>query len=234
MSGNKKTTCLQSLRTQILSLAIAPGSDLDEARLCAEFNLSRTPLREVFQRLNGEGYIEIAQNKGAKVSSMDLPQMRNFFQTAPLIYATVARLAAENRTPRQLSDLKEVQTRFQVATKAADPLQSALMNHRFHEIIGEMAHNPYLTPSLNRMLIDHTRLSQTFYRPQSPAEAKLVATASDQHDLMIEAIAAHAAATAVDLTLKHWDLSRDRLERFVRPDPLPLNIQDTKDQAHAI
>lgn len=231
---DRKTHCLTDLRMRILSLDIAPGSDLDEAQLSETYEISRTPLREVLQRLNGEGFVRLEQNRGAKVVSMDMTVMRMFFQTAPLIYANIAKLAAENRQPLQIETLKTIQQGFHAATSSGDASEAAIQNHRFHEQIGEMAHNPYLMPSLQRMLIDHTRLSQTFYRPASAAERVLVMKASEQHDAMISAIEAQEPALAIDLTLQHWDLSRDRLERFVRPDPLPLDVISLKDKRHAL
>ena len=92
----------------------------------------------------------------------------------------------------------------------------------------------YLIASLDRLLIDHTRLSQTFYRPTTPDQQALIAKATDQHDAMISAIEAGEAALATDLTLQHWDLSRDQLERFVRPDPLPVDIISLKDRRNAV
>ncbi len=231
---DNKLNCLTDLRTRILTLDIAPGEDLDEANLCETYGISRTPLREVLQRLNGEGYVRLEQNRGAKVASMDLAVMRSFFQTAPLIYATVSRQAAENRQARQIGPLKDTQSQFLKAISSGDAGGAAIHNHRFHEQIGEMAQNPYLLPSLNRMLIDHTRLGQTFYRPASPAETMLIIKAGQHHDLMIDAIEAQDPDLAVDLTLEHWDLSRDRLERFVRPDPLPLDMISSKDKKHAV
>jgi len=62
----------------------------------------------------------------------------------------------------------------------------------------------------------------------------LVSKASDQHDAMICAFEAQEPALAIDLTLQHWDLSRDRIERFVRPDPLPLDVISMKDRRHAV
>lgn len=234
MSASAKTKCLLDLRNRILSLEIAPGADLDEVRLCDSYGISRTPLREVLQRLAGEGFLKITDNRGAKVASMDFGVMRTFFQTAPLIYANVASLAAENRSAEQLDVLRDIQLRFSRATQSSNAGEAALHNHAFHEQIGAMAHNPYLVASLNRMLIDHTRLSQTFYRPLSPSETLLVSKASDQHDAMISAFEAQESALAIDLTLQHWDLSRDRIERFVRPDPLPLDVISMKDRRHAV
>jgi DNA-binding GntR family transcriptional regulator len=97
-----------------------------------------------------------------------------------------------------------------------------------------MSHNPYLMMALNRMLIDHTRLSQTFYRPANDDEATRVDRAVEHHDAMIDAIERHDTEAAVALTIDHWTLSRDRLERFVQPDPLPVDVLPLKDHKHAV
>ena len=229
-----KEDCLSDLKRRILSTELAPGVDLDEARLSEKYGMSRTPLREVLQRLQGEGYVEMAQNRGAKVASMDIGVLRTFFQTAPMVYANIARLACENGTAAQMARLKEAQVDFAKAAQAAQAGDAALANHQFHALIGEMAQNPYLMASLARLQIDHTRLSQTFYRPSAPSETLLVRKAIEQHDAMISAIEAREGALAIDLTLQHWDLSRDRMERFVRPDPLPVDVISLKDRRNAI
>ena len=234
MPDTPKQKCETDLRRRILSMQLAPGTDLDESALSDEYGVSRTPLREVLQRLAGAGYVTLSQNRGAKVASMDLPTLRTFFQTAPLIYSTIARLAAANRNAEQLDELKRVQSAFAKAVKGSDAEAMALNNHRFHELIGEMAANPYLMASLDRLLIDHTRLGQVFYRPAAPAESVAVLKASQQHDAMITAIEAREEGVLVDLTLQHWDLSRDRMERFVRPDPLPLDVIDFTEHGHAV
>ncbi|MEM7243564.1 MAG: GntR family transcriptional regulator [Pseudomonadota bacterium] len=228
MPLSSKDKALSDLRLRILSTDIAPGADLDEARLSDTYGISRTPLREVLQKLAGEGFVMLAPNRGAKVASMDLSTMRSFFQTAPMIYASIARLAAGARNEEQMRDLKEVQAQFRQALLEQDSGAAALANHRFHALIGEMAHNVYLSAALQRLLIDHTRMSQTFYAPASDDDRALVETAADQHDAMIAAIEAQDAETVVQLTLDHWDLSRNRMERFVRPDPLPM------ENAHAV
>ena len=219
----KKTALFDALKQQILQLDLEPGSALDEVSLCDAYSVSRTPLREVLQRLAGAGFVKIEPNRGASVSSMDLETMRTFFQTAPMIYASVARLAAEKATRSSVKTLRDIQTQFRTAVKDARPRDMAISNYQLHEAMGVMADNPYLSPSLNRLLIDHTRMSQTFYRSRTKTERKRIITACKQHDEMINAIEAHEASRAVELTLDHWALSRDRMELYVRPDPLPLD-----------
>ncbi len=234
MKRFSKDDCLADLRRRILSTDLQPGQDLDEVGLAQAYGMSRTPLREVLQRLQGEGYVMMSQNRGAKVAAMDIPVLRTFFQTAPMVYANIARLACENRTAAQLDTLRDAQRTFTKATGAGKADDAALANHQFHATIGHMAHNAYLVASLDRLLIDHTRLSQTFYRPASPAESLLVVRAVEQHDAMIAAIEGREGALAIDLTLQHWDLSRDRMERFVRPTPLPVDVIPIKDSEHAV
>lgn len=234
MAKLNKAHCADDLRARILTLDIAPGSDLDEATLAEDYGISRTPLREVLQRLAGGGYVRLEENRGAKVESMDLATMRMFFQTAPVIYCSVASQAAEHRTSAQLDDLKDTQRRFAAAAKTGDARGAALLNHAFHEAIGTMSGNPYLIAGLGRMLIDHTRLSQTFFRPETKDDATRVSKAIEQHEAMISAIEAREPALLIDLTLQHWDLSRNQLERYVRPDPLPLDVLSMKDRRSAV
>lgn len=228
MRVDTKEQALNDLRARILRTEFAPGMVLDEAAICQATGLSRTPIREVFQRLAGEGYVTLAPNRAPAVTPLDLERLRQFFQTAPLVYATIARLAVENGTPERLANLKDTQQKFARAAAGEAP-DAALLNHRFHAQIGAMADNPYLLAALDRMLIDHTRLGQRFYRPASIAESVLVKRAIEQHDAMIAAFEASDVDQAVEITMDHWDLSRDRIARFVHPDPLPLNPESTGD-----
>lgn len=224
MKHNKKQNCQANLIHRILTLDIKPGTMLDETQLSELYDLSRTPLREVIQKMAGEGYLSLEENRGAKVSSMDLESMRKFFQSAPMIYSAVARLAAENASAVQLLELKTAQQAFRRNGETGEAVAMSIQNHAFHRIIGEMAGNPYLSPSLNRLLIDHTRMSQKFYRPDNSMERKKVWLACDQHDMMIDAIEKREPSVIVQLTLDHWALSRDHIEKYVQPDPLEISL----------
>lgn len=219
-----KETCYQSLKTAILTLELQPGADLDEASLSAEFGLSRTPLRDVLRRLAGEGYVDLRQNRGARVSEMSHTSLRDFFLAAPMIYGAILRLAAENAMQPQIEMLKATQTRFREALQHGTARDRALMNNRFHEITGEMAGNVYLLPSFQRLLIDHARISMTFYRPRDDDMARNVGEAADQHDQIIAAIEAGDADKAAALAIDHWNLSRHRIELFVMPGGLDLPL----------
>lgn len=221
-----KTRLFEDLKRQILVMELDPGEDLDEASLSERYGLSRTPVREIFQRLAGEGYVDIRENRGARVTPMNYATLRNFFLVAPMIYAAIGRLAVHNFKPKQLSELKDTQERFRAASEGRDALSMVLENNRFHEIIGEMSGNVYLQPSLNRLLIDHARIGHTFFRPRNDDMVKRLQLAVEHHDGFIASIAEHNEDGVVDLVFEHWELSRENMELFIAPqglEPHPLN-----------
>src|SRR5215475_2412900 len=121
MKGGGKTALYEKLKRQILTLELPPDHDLDEASLSEEYGISRTPVRDVLRQLAGEGYIDIRENRGARVIPMNHATLRDFFLVAPMIYEAVGRLAVQNFRPSQMAELKESQKRFRAAIARHDP-----------------------------------------------------------------------------------------------------------------
>ena len=220
-----KQAIYDDLKKQILTLQLEPGTALDESSLSKHYAISRTPLREILRGLAGEGCVEIVNNRGAYVSSMDHKVLRDFFLTAPMIYSAVGRLAAQYAKPEQIRQIREIQEKFRVAIAIKSSADMVYWNQCFHALMGEMADNPYLKPSYDRLLIDHARISQTFYRPRDQEMQGRMFSALEQHDDMIDAIEAGDSQRVVDLIVEHWELSRDLIEYFVKPEPLAFDMK---------
>src|SRR5215467_14304558 len=112
---SSKTTLYETLKHQILTLELPPDQDLDELRLSEEYGMSRTPVRDVLRQLAGEGYVDIRENRGARVIPMNYATLRDFFLVAPMIYEAVGRLAVRNFKAAQVAQLEECQERFRAA-----------------------------------------------------------------------------------------------------------------------
>jgi DNA-binding GntR family transcriptional regulator len=219
-----KQAIYDDLKKQILTLQLEPGSALDESSLSKRYAISRTPLREILRGLAAEGCVQIVNNRGAYVSSMDHKVLRDFFLTAPMIYSAIGRLAAQHANSEQIQQIREIQEKFRVAVAIKSSADMVYWNQCFHALMGEMADNPYLKPSYDRLLIDHARISQTFYRPRDQEMQGRMLSALEQHDAMIVAIEAGNSQRVVDLIVEHWELSRDLIEYFVKPDPLAFEM----------
>lgn len=215
-----KNDLYEDLKRQILTMELDPDQVLDELGLSERYGLSRTPVREIFRRLAGEGYLAIEENRGTRVAPMNHSTLRNFFLVAPMVYAAIGRLAVQNYKPGQLSELKATQERFRLASSSHDPLSLVVENNRFHQIMGEMSGNPYLEPSLGRLLIDHARIGHTFFRPRNEQMEQHLVLAVEHHDAFIAAFGNHDETAVVDLVFEHWELSRGNMQMFIAPQGL--------------
>ncbi|MHA6161412.1 GntR family transcriptional regulator [Pseudomonas sichuanensis] len=215
-----KNDLYEDLKNQILTMELDPDQVLDELGLSERYGLSRTPVREVFRRLAGEGYLDIQENRGARVAPMNHSTLRNFFLVAPMVYAAIGRLAVHNYKPGQLRDLRATQERFRRASAEHDARSMVVANNRFHEIMGQMSGNPYLEPSLGRLLIDHARIGHTFFRPRNSEMERHLALAVEHHDSFIEAFDRHDEGAVVDLVFEHWELSRCNMQLYIAPQGL--------------
>lgn len=60
------------LENEIAQLKILPGETISENSLCKRFNISRTPIRSVLQRLQQSGFVQIVPHKGTIVTPISL------------------------------------------------------------------------------------------------------------------------------------------------------------------
>jgi len=215
---DKKALLVETLKRRIISMELAPGAVVDETLLSEEFGLSRPPVRELIRQMAAEGYLDLEANRSARVSSMSHQSLRNFFLAAPLIYISTTQLAAINATQVEIDQLKKIQASFREAIDQNNLEGRVYYNNLFHLEIGRIAENPYLLPSLERLLIDHARLGKIFYQHPNTADMQEdLDTAVIQHDQIIDAIERHNAGEAGEIVRVHMDLSRRRMTEYVVP-----------------
>ena len=63
----KADAVYEALQTGIMSGRIAPGEHLRQEDVAAQWGVSQTPVREAFRRLESEGLVEHAPNRGVIV-----------------------------------------------------------------------------------------------------------------------------------------------------------------------
>ena len=62
----------EHLKEQILHLELPPGAAISEIETAEKYNISRTPVRDAFKRLEREGLLEIRPHIGTFISLIDL------------------------------------------------------------------------------------------------------------------------------------------------------------------
>ncbi len=85
-----------TLRDRICLLEYAPGSLLREALLAEEFGVSRTPIREILQRLAQEGLVSTRNGVGTLVRPLDFDADRRHLRDAAAYCAAHRRAVASS------------------------------------------------------------------------------------------------------------------------------------------
>lgn len=131
-----------ALKDDILTCELAPGQMVTEADLAERYQVSKTPIREALNLLSQEGYILALPRRGTLVRPIELKDIQQTYVLRELLEPHAAALAAENATPSQLDELRDllgsVGSGDGHGSSHGVLRREQLRAHgRFHEAIGE-------------------------------------------------------------------------------------------------
>lgn len=78
-AGQRLEEIYSTIRNRICLLAYAPGERLKESDLAAEFRVSRSPIRQVFARLQSDGLIITRHGAGSFVTRIKTRELLNVY-----------------------------------------------------------------------------------------------------------------------------------------------------------
>lgn len=122
------------LREKIVTLRLPPGEPLIEEKLAKRFKVSRTPIREVLNRLNHEGLVELIPQKGAFVARIGFTDAREIFQIREALEGIAAKISASRFTKEELDE-------FESALDTEDLEEAEKVGRKLHQSIVQKAGN---------------------------------------------------------------------------------------------
>ncbi len=170
----------QELEELIFDGTFSDGDRLDEVKLAEQFGVSRTPLREAFQRLALSGLVDLIPRRGAFVRQPGPVELMEMFEVMAELEAVCGRLAAMRISEEALKDLTDANARCQQAVDASDPDTYYLENERFHRIIYKQSGNSFLEQEASKL---HRRL-KPFRRQQLRFRGRMVQSMSEHQDIV--------------------------------------------------
>ncbi|MFJ9449862.1 MULTISPECIES: GntR family transcriptional regulator [unclassified Herbaspirillum] len=217
--GSGATKAYHLLRERIVSLAMRPGDDIDEQALVDEFGISRTPLREAMIRLAAEGLISLLPNRGARVASMDIPQLQEHLEAFELAQRATTRLAALRRTPADLLKIEALVVAFEHAHEQGDVNGMIDGNWDLHLAIGNACGNRVLAKIYANLLTENLRVArlamsyETF--PTEEQREGHLGRILDEHREILKALVEQDADRAENLAASHTNLARKRVTEYI-------------------
>lgn len=147
----------EALKHRILTCTLKPGDRLIELNLCATLNVSRTPLREAFNRLSHEGLVQASPYRGYSVAPLSARSFQDLCEVRRLIEPQVAALAAERATAEDTSKLLHL-SKLEYSPGDKPSYEGYLRaNSAFHLELARCARNSQLESIVVAVLDRHQR-----------------------------------------------------------------------------
>jgi DNA-binding GntR family transcriptional regulator len=206
------------LRDKLIDGVMPPGSRVPEKDLCAEFGVSRTPLREALKVMASEGYVVLLPNRGARVAKMTARNLEELFEVCGGMEALAGELACQYATDAEIAEIKALHDRMAEFYAARDLAGYYPLNRAIHEAIVRATHNSVLM-NLYENVSARIRRAR-FVVPMPPDHWKL---AMAEHEAILNALQRRDAAMLSSILKTHLRNKCEQVERagFAESDEPP-------------
>ncbi|HET9404609.1 MAG TPA: GntR family transcriptional regulator [Burkholderiales bacterium] len=148
----------ERIRHDIITCAIAPGTEVSEAQLCAHFRLGKAPVRMALNRLAHDGLVRAIPRRGYRVTAITIRDIHDVFELRLMLEPAAARMAAGRVDAPRLRALDEVCRAGYLPGDTKSTSRFLEANKAFHVEIARSAGNSRLADAVEQLLDEMTRL----------------------------------------------------------------------------
>jgi DNA-binding GntR family transcriptional regulator len=189
----------EAIKRRIITLAYRPGAYLNEAQICEDLQIGRTPVHMAIERLMLEDLVQVIPRKGVIVKPLSLDEMQAITEARRINEPPVAALAATRASDEELKRLRQL-VRQAKGTSPHKIEQLMELDREIHSVIAMAARNHVLMQILGNL---HDRsLRQWFLSLSDPERQRDVL---EEHDAVVRALEARDPVAAETSMRAHID-----------------------------
>lgn len=202
----------RQLRDEIIDGVRRPGTRLVERDLAEEMGVSRVPVREALRVLAAEGLVIPRPRTWALVRTFTSADVDELVEVRSALELLSFRLAAQRATEGELSVLRQHLQAERDAVRDGDVARARRAGADFHEAVVATAGNGVLTELFARL-----RSRMRWLLGQHSGQGELL----DEHQALLDALAAHDVERAASLAEAHLTSSRSAVREYrsIQPGP---------------
>jgi DNA-binding GntR family transcriptional regulator len=205
------------VKRQIMEVEIKPGAFITDTSIASELDMSRTPVREAFRRLEREGLLIYEARRGWKVYSLTLKDIHEIFDIKVEVEGMVARQAAACRDQTLREELKATIQRMRLAADGND-IDAWIKNDPWlHAIIFAMGGNQRARRIVENLNDQYHRVRVGFVARTERIRRSIV-----EHEAFVDAILSGDGETAEKLMREHQNLLRQELVHLLETMVMPF------------
>ena len=200
------STLFTQIQRDILSGKIKSGEKLTEQRICQQYDVSRTPVREAFRQLETDGLIENIPHRGAFAIGLSRRDISDLFDLRCEFEMKAVEWAIQRMNDEEVDKLRENIEFMEFYTLKGDTDKVLNFNSEFHNIIYQ--------GTKNRMLYKTLHTYQTYLKHSAPPKTfsdDYLTTILAEHKAIFEAFEQKnpaAGRIAMENHMKHSKLRR--------------------------
>jgi GntR family transcriptional regulator, rspAB operon transcriptional repressor len=195
-----------TLKREILTCELAPGSPLYEGQLAERLDVSKTPVRDALGMLIHEGFVTVQPRQGYRVSDITLADVQEVFHMRMLLEPAAAELAAERATAEQLKRLQHLAEESYVYGDVPTYEEFVVKNREFHVLLAEASGNERLAAALRNLLEEMQRLFLFGLDIRDSAEEQI-----NEHRELVDALLKGNHHLAREIATRQIETSRKRV-----------------------
>lgn len=151
------------LEEEIVSLKIKPNEMLAENSLAVRFNLSRTPIRSVLQRLEENGFVKIIAGKGTFVEPINIETASQLIYLRVAVESMILRDFIRTASPTDIESVRYSLSMLEDAAKGTENLSTFDINNflkkdlEMHRIWFRSTNKMYIWETITKPHPDYSR-----------------------------------------------------------------------------
>jgi len=201
------TLAQQELERRIISGEIPAGSKLNEMEVATALGVSRGPVREAFSALAQAGLVRVEKNRGVFVRQVSVEEANEFYEVRAALEGLIGQLAARRISIDEIEALRAVLRRMHQTHKSRKADDYFALNVEFHDLLARAARNNALLAQY-RGIVNQLDL---YRRATLTHGTENIPVSTQEHEAIIEAVAARDEQRAQTLLVEHVLVSRARL-----------------------
>ncbi len=139
-----KEELFDALHRQIIAGKYGPGDWLRQEEIASQMGVSMTPVREALDLLVAAGLAERVPYRGVRVREMSPKDVADAYGLRLILEAVIAREAAQNITPKQVSGLEKMLDEMKNHVSLNEMPLARQLSREFHSAIADASGNDLL------------------------------------------------------------------------------------------
>lgn len=195
---------LEHLREAIVSGDLGLGDQLSEGALARDLGISKTPVREALQRLQGEGLVRVVPQTGSFVFTMSAAEVRELCELRLTLEQAAVRLAVERNRPALIAELDRIVGEMRAAFATGEVRRYLALDTAYHAAFFAHCGNALFREAHDR-LVGRIAALRT-HLAQKPSHT---ARSMEEHACMLDAIRAGDHDALTRLLDQHVERTRE-------------------------